>query len=80
MDQRRMCPHCRAFITVNDRVCPYCGETVGQRAVEVRDPAGALGGLIPYSRYVTSLLLLINVGLFIATICMAAKLGKPRRS
>ena len=71
-----MCPHCRAFITVNDRVCPYCGETVGQRAVEVRDPAGALGGLIPYSRYVTSLLLLINVGLFVATYLYSREIGE----
>ena len=26
MDNRRMCPNCRAFITTSDRVCPYCGE------------------------------------------------------
>lgn len=59
-----MCPHCRAFITTNDRVCPYCGNQVGARAVDRRNPAGALGGLIPATHFTTVLILLINLGLF----------------
>jgi len=72
MDEtRRMCPNCRAFITTRDRVCPYCGEKVGPRAVDRRDTAGMIGGLIPHARAATSILLLINFGLFIATVLVS---------
>src|SRR5689334_7973632 len=40
MDSRRMCPHCRAFITTSDRVCPYCNEPVAPRAVDRGVAAG----------------------------------------
>src|SRR5581483_451007 len=36
VEKRRMCPNCRAFITVTDRVCPYCGVQLGPRAVDLR--------------------------------------------
>ncbi len=61
-----MCPHCRAFITTSDRVCPYCNENVGPRYVE-RLPDLKIGGLIPQAQFTTVLILLINAGLFIAT-------------
>jgi rhomboid protease GluP len=67
MDPRRMCPHCRAFITTSDRTCPYCNEPVGPPARERINPMGALGGLIPHARYNTVLILLINLGLYMAT-------------
>ena len=67
MDSRRMCPHCRAFITDKDRVCPYCHEQVGPRAVERRSDTPLLGGLIPQANFTTILILLINLGLYIAT-------------
>jgi rhomboid protease GluP len=73
MDSRRMCPHCRAFITDKDRVCPYCHEQVGERAIDRRSPADALGGLIPHERFTTSIILLLNVGLFIATVVLSMK-------
>src|ERR1700704_3036025 len=73
MDSRRMCPHCRAFITDKDRVCPYCHEQVGARAIDRRSPADALGGLIPQERFTTSMILLLNVGLFIATVVLSMK-------
>ncbi|HVO98201.1 MAG TPA: rhomboid family intramembrane serine protease [Bryobacteraceae bacterium] len=66
MDKRRMCPNCRAFITTDDKVCPYCDFRVGPKAVERRSPAGALGGLIPHARFTTTVILLINTGLYIA--------------
>jgi len=59
-----MCPNCRAFITTSDRVCPYCGVRVGQRAIERRSPAGALGGLIPATHFTTVLILLVNIALY----------------
>lgn len=62
-----MCPHCRAFITTRDRVCPYCGETVPAQAVNLRNPPDIIGGLIPHARFTTVVLMLINFGLYIAT-------------
>jgi len=41
-----MCPNCRAFITVDDKVCPYCDVQLGTRIIDKRMPSGALGGLI----------------------------------
>jgi rhomboid protease GluP len=67
MDQRRMCPHCRAFITNKDRTCPYCNEPVGARAIDRRNPSDILGGIIPHARFTTIVILLINFGLFLAT-------------
>jgi rhomboid protease GluP len=66
MDKRRMCPNCRAFITTDDKVCPYCQFTVGAKAVERREGADAFGGLIPQARFTTTVILLINTGLYIA--------------
>jgi len=62
-----MCPHCRAFITDSDRVCPYCNEAVARRTVDRGNAAGILGGLIPHARFVTSMILLLNGVLYLAT-------------
>jgi rhomboid protease GluP len=67
MDSRRMCPHCRAFITVKDKVCPYCNERVGQRAIDRRNPGDLLGGLIPHARFNTIVILIANFGLYLAS-------------
>jgi rhomboid protease GluP len=67
MDSRRMCPHCRAFITVKDKVCPYCNERVGPRAIDRRSPADLLGGLIPHARFNTIVILLANFGLYLVS-------------
>jgi rhomboid protease GluP len=75
MDKRRMCPHCRAFITTNDRVCPYCDSAVGPRAIDVRQPRDIVGGFIPHARFTTSIILLINFGMFAAT--LALSMGTP---
>lgn len=70
-----MCPHCRAFITTSDRVCPYCHETVGPRAIDRRDPGAILGGFIPHARFITVMILLINFGLYIATTLYSMRSG-----
>jgi len=75
MDSRRMCPHCRAFITTKDRVCPYCNEKVGPRAVDRSDEGSVLGGLIPHARFVTVIILVINFGLYVATTIYSSKAG-----
>ena len=61
-----MCPHCRAFITTSDKVCPYCDATVGPRAIE-RRPDFQVSGFIPNARFTTVVILLINAGLYAAT-------------
>jgi len=68
-----MCPHCRAFITVNDRTCPYCNERVGPRAIDIRSPSPILGGLISHARFNTVIILLINFGLYIATVLFSLR-------
>jgi len=75
MDSRRMCPHCRAFITTKDRVCPYCNERVGPRAIERSENASLLGGLIPQARFLTVMILVVNFGLYIATTIYSSKGG-----
>jgi rhomboid protease GluP len=67
MDNRRMCPNCRAFITSADKVCPYCGEKVPPRAADLRDAGQMLMGFIPHARFVTSIILLINFALFLGS-------------
>ena len=63
-----MCPHCRAFITASDKVCPYCNESVGPRAVERRGASQEmLAGFIPQAHFTTIVILVINFGLYAAT-------------
>jgi rhomboid protease GluP len=76
METRRMCPHCRAFITTSDRVCPYCNESVEPRRVERGSSGQILGGLIPHAGYLTILILLINSGLYLATSLYSMKGGR----
>jgi rhomboid protease GluP len=71
-----MCSQCRAFITTDDKVCPYCEAPVGPRAIDVRSPGEALGGLIPQAHFTTVLILLINAGLYIATAVYATRHGR----
>jgi rhomboid protease GluP len=65
VEKRRMCPNCRAFISTDDRVCPYCDVRLGPRAVERRTSVDV--GIIPAARFTTVVILLINAGLYIAT-------------
>jgi len=75
MDSRRMCPHCRAFITNRDKVCPYCNERVGPRAIDLRDASGLVAGLIPQARFNTIVILLVNFGLYLASGLFSSKGG-----
>ncbi len=70
-----MCPHCRAFIKTSDRVCPYCETEVGPRAVERRQSGPVLGGFIPHAYFTTTMILLINFGLFAATVIYSMRAG-----
>jgi rhomboid protease GluP len=75
MDPRRMCPHCRAFITDKDKICPYCNEKVGPRYAERVKTASVIGGFVPRARFNTMLILIINFGLYAATALFGYKLG-----
>ncbi len=75
MDPRRMCPHCRAFITTKDRVCPYCNEPVGPRAIDRRETPVILGGFIPHANFNTVLILIVNFGLYAITTVFSMKSG-----
>jgi rhomboid protease GluP len=75
METRRMCPHCRAFITTSDRTCPYCESEVGPRAIDRRQPGQILGGLIPHAHFTTTIILLINFGLYAATTLYSMRTG-----
>ena len=75
LDKRRMCPNCRAFITTDDKVCPYCQAQVGAPAIERRSPPDVLGGLIPHQRFVTMIILLINTGLYLAMMLRMTQQG-----
>jgi len=70
-----MCPNCRAFITIKDKVCPYCDVKLGARAVDRRNPGDALGGLIPHARFTTTIILMINFGLYLVTAVYSWKSG-----
>ena len=73
-----MCPHCRAFITTKDRTCPYCNEPVGAPAVDRRNPSAILGGFIPHARFCTTIILLINFGLYLANTVYSMRGGNSQ--
>jgi len=70
-----MCPQCRAFITTDDKICPYCNTAVGPKPYVSRAPSDALGGLIPHARFITVLIVLVNTGLYIATVLYSMRSG-----
>jgi len=74
-EKRRMCPNCRAFITTDDKVCPYCDLKLGPKAIEMRNPSALLGGLVPAARFTTVIILTINIGLYIATMLYSMRGG-----
>ncbi|MEQ1945847.1 MAG: rhomboid family intramembrane serine protease [Bryobacteraceae bacterium] len=76
METRRMCPNCRAFITTSDKVCPYCDLVLGRPVVEVRNSGDLIAGIIPSDRFVTSIILLINIGLYAAMVVHMQGTGK----
>lgn len=74
MDPRRMCPHCRAFITVKDRVCPYCNESVApKQAAETQ--SALVAGLIPHVRFNITIIMVINFGIYLATALFSYNMG-----
>ena len=65
----RMCPNCRALLDPKLGVCGYCGIELGKPR---REP-GPISKLIPQENFTTMVILLVNFGLFIATLLMTLK-------
>ncbi len=70
-----MCSNCRAFITTKDRVCPYCDQPVGPRAIDRRNPS-PIAGIIPHAHFNTLVILLINFGFYLATSLYSMNAGR----
>lgn len=75
VEKTRMCPQCRAFISPDDKTCPYCNAEVGPRKLLRRTPSDSFGGLIPHARFTTVVIMLINTGLYIATVLYTMRAG-----
>ncbi len=71
-----MCPHCRAFITTADKVCPYCEMPVGPRAIDLRGGGEYIAGLIPPARFASTLILSLNVAIFIILVLASSRTGE----
>ncbi|MGH9609300.1 MAG: rhomboid family intramembrane serine protease [Bryobacteraceae bacterium] len=63
VEKRRMCPNCRAFITIKDRVCPYCGVQLGPRAIDMR--ARFTSSLMPRANLTTAIFITVNIIFFL---------------
>ena len=68
-----MCPNCRAFITISDRVCPYCGAQLGPRAIDLRGSQFA-ASLLPRANITSTAILIINIAFFLLEIVVASQL------
>src|SRR6185437_2596344 len=67
-----MCPNCRAFITVTDRVCPYCGIQLGPRAIDLRATQFA-ASFLPRANLTAIIILIINVALYLVEVGLSHK-------
>lgn len=68
-----MCPNCRAFITMSDRVCPYCGIQLGPRVIDQRASQFA-ASLIPQANVTAMVFVIVNVALYLAEIILSYKM------
>lgn len=69
-----MCPNCRAFITITDRVCPYCGAQLGPRAIDLRGSQIA-ASLMPRANLTSLIVLIINVTWYVIEVVVSHQLG-----
>ena len=76
VEKRRMCPNCRAFITISDRVCPYCDASVGPRAVDLR-PNAFVASFLPSANLTAIIVLAINLSFFLGQLALSSRLEDP---
>jgi len=68
-----MCPNCRAFITINDRVCPYCDASLGPRAVDLR-PNALVASFLPRANLTSIIVLVVNLAFFLVQLGLSHSL------
>lgn len=68
-----MCPNCRAFITVSDRVCPYCDSQVGPRAIDLRASQFA-ASLLPRANLTATIFVIINIAFYLVELILSYKI------
>jgi membrane associated rhomboid family serine protease len=68
-----MCPNCRAFVTMSDRVCPYCDAQLGPRAIDLRASQFA-ASLIPQGNVTATVFLIINAALYLIEIILSYRM------
>lgn len=67
-----MCPNCRALLSPKATRCEYCETDIGRRAYKP-ESTSALSRAIPQENFTTIVILIINFGLFAATLLMTMK-------
>ena len=70
-----MCPNCRAFITISDRVCPYCGVQLGPRVADLRATQVA-SSFLPRANTTAIIILAINVAFYLLQLVFSAREGQ----
>ena len=62
----RMCPHCRALIDRDAKLCPLCGEAIGARRARggAASGDGRIMGVIPIPTTATSVMVVANLALY----------------
>jgi len=73
MANLRMCPHCRAFVPASVRACTECGLVLGRREKRPSLGGAAIAGLVPPTHFTTLILMVVNFGLFAATLILTMK-------
>ena len=69
-----MCPNCRAFITIKDRVCPYCEAQLGPRAVDTR-ASQLVASFVPRANLTSVIVLVINVTFYLLDLVVSRQMG-----
>jgi rhomboid protease GluP len=70
-----MCPNCRAFITITDRVCPYCDAQLGPRAVDLRPTSQLAASFMPRANLTSIVILSLNCFFFLIELIFSLKFG-----
>jgi rhomboid protease GluP len=60
----RMCPHCRALIDRDAKVCPLCGEATGPVRARSGSTPGRIMGVIPIPTTASSVMVAANLALY----------------
>jgi rhomboid protease GluP len=71
----RMCPHCRALIDRDAKMCPLCGEATGPMRARSSSTPGRIMGVIPIPTTATSVVVVANLALYVVSWYMTQNLA-----